>query len=222
MAGLLSKKPVDENAAAGAETRPPGKAIPQSQEDSVDELEKPGPQTGGTNVTPNEQEAYELFMAQVGNVMYDKKTLPKLIERLHAGAKAAESIGQTAAAIVMRVQDSAEESGRRVDPDILLAAGKEAVEMLGELAERSGIDVTDEVLEQAYLLGVDQFRAIRQQQGKLAPEAFQQDMNFLKQADEEGRIDEVAPGLTTFAQKARPQPGAEPAEEQPDEEEGEY
>ena len=177
---------------------------------------KAGPQAGGSNVTPNEQEAYELFMAQVGNVLYDPKTIPKLLQRLQTGESRADAIAQAATALVMRVQDSAEESGRRVDPDLLLSAGKETVEMIGEICDKAGLEVTPEELEQAFLIGVDQFRAIRQQQGKLAPEAFQQDMNLLKEADAEGRIDEVVPGLTEFAKKAQQKPGTKaPAEEEP-------
>lgn len=221
MAGLLSKKRVDEETPE-AGTRPPaGKMPPKGHEKDMAEIEEPGPQGGGTNVTANEQEAYELFMAQVANVMYDKRTLPKLIQRLHAGNAPAEAIGQAASAIVMRVQDSAEESGRRVDPDILLSAGKETVEMMGELAEKSGIEVTPDMLEQAYLLGVDQFRATRQQQGKLAPEAFQQDMNMLKEADQQGRLDDVVPGLSGFAQKGKP-PAKEEAEPPADDDEEDY
>jgi hypothetical protein len=187
----------------------------EAEEKPVGELQpgaaKEGPQPGGTNVTPNEQEAYEIFMAQVGNVLYDPKTIPKLLQRLNSGGPKADAIAQTAMAIVMRVQDSAEESGRRVDPDILLSAGKETVEMIGEICDKAGLEVTTDELEQAYLLGVDQYRATRQQQGKLAPEAFQQDMNFLKQADAEGRIDEVVPGLSSYADKAKQRaPAGEP------------
>jgi len=192
MAGLLSKTPMPESGG-----KPPG----MPDEMPMDAAESGMGKSGPGEASPEEQEQLELFMANVGNVMYDAKTLPALVKRLGTGAPA-DAIGQAAASIIARVEESANQNGMQVDGDLLLHAGKETVQMLGEIAAKVGIELTDDQLNQAMLLGVDYYRALRQKQGKLNPEPFQRDVETLKSADAEGRIEEVAPGLTEFAKRS--------------------
>lgn len=191
----------------GAEEQPVPGDPPMQGDDSPE---------GDGNVMPEEQEAYAAFMVNVANVLFDEKSLNGIVERLSSG-EPVPAVAQTAAMVVMRVEDSAEESTQtQVDPDILLNAGKETVEILAEMSEKAGIhSFTEEELEAAYLAAVDQYRQTREKQGKIQPSQFQQEMAELKQSDDDGTLDQKYPQIAQYAEhvKKRGAAGGQPPQQ---------
>ena len=174
---------------------------------------QPQPANGGglePNVSPEEQQAYDAFVGNMGNLIYDDSVKDRLLKDLSTGDPI-DALARAAAAMVMRTEDSASEAtGEQVDPEILMNAGLEAVELLAEFAENSGVNTYDEdQMESAYLLAVDKYRQSRQNQGKLKPEAFQSDLDQLVQADKAGTIGKQFPAIEKYSQhiKNRSQKG---------------
>jgi hypothetical protein len=161
------------------------------------------------NVTEEEQAAYEAFVGNIGKLLYDRASMPAIVQSLqNAGPHPVSALSQTAASIIMRVEDSAEEEvGEQVDPEILLNAGRETVGALAEMAETIGVhQFADDELESAFLGAVDIYRAARQKQGKITDTGpFQQDLMRLKSADDAGALETEYPEIAQYGKHIQTQ-----------------
>jgi hypothetical protein len=89
-------------------------------------------------------------------------------------------------------------------------AGAETVTDIADAMEKAGVyTYQQKELDAAFLRAVDQYRVIRQQQGRLDPATFQQIIQQMKQAQSSGTLDQQFPGLTDYATQA--QKAAKPA-----------
>ena len=160
-------------------------------------------------VTPEEQEQYDLFVSNGMKLLYDQKVMPKLMESIRGGGNATEDgnpiegLANALSMLVMRLEDSAAEKGQPISPDVMLHGGTELLEQMADLAEQAGVHTFDESeIETALYLALDTYRTTRQQQGKLPEDQLKADMQQLAQAEQDGSIDEIIPGITEYAKKA--------------------
>ena len=162
------------------------------------------------NVTPEEQQQYDQFVTNGMQMLDDEKALPQILESIRGDGNPVEGLANALVALVMRLEDSAEEQGQKISGDVMLHGGTELLEQMVEIAEKAGVHEFDEKeMESALYLALDTYRATRQEQGKLPEEALQADMQELVQADQAGGLEELIPGITKYAETA-PKPDDPP------------
>lgn len=199
MAGLLNKQeeqqPQPGMPSAGGNGRP----APQEGEQLT---AGPGAE-GGENVSPEEQEAYNEFVSNGLQLIYSEKAMPQILESIEAGGNPIQGLANSMVMVVVRLEDSAQDQGREFSGDVKLHAATEIMEHMVELAEAAGVhEYSEEDMESALYLGMDIYRSIRQEEGSLPVEELSQDMQALMEADKQGRLDEIIPGIEEFAKNA--------------------
>lgn len=179
-----------------------------------------------TNVSPEEQQQYERFVDNCYSVIYDQKTLPKILQSLDATNDPIMNLANTIVQVVHFVATSAKASQTEISGDVLIQGGAEVMGDLADLAGKVGIhDYSDDEIEGATYRAMDLYRELQKQDGSLDINAAKQDMKDIMVADKEGRLDELLPGVQErYGVKKPPAEGEAPpeempAEEQPDEEE---
>ncbi len=179
---------------------PPDMAEQQGMEE---EQAAPEGEGGESNVAPEEQAQYDQFVKNGMQLMYDEKATDQLLENISSSENKVEGLANALVTIVSRLEESATESGQEISGDVMMHGGQELMEQLVELVEEAGIhDYTPEEMESAFLAAIDAYRSMKQEQGTLPVEDLGQDFAELQQAESEGRLEEIAPGATEFAQKA--------------------
>lgn len=183
----------------------PAGAAPEAGKPGMGQAKAAPPQGDGTagapNVSPEEQAQYDQFVGQAMNMMYDEKITPTIVKSLSNAESPAEGLGRTLAMIVMRVEDAAQDQGVSFSGDVMLHGAEELLEQLVEIGEAAGLkDYTPEEMESALYLGLDTYRATRQQQGRLPVDEISQDFDALLAADQSGDVDSIVPGLSGYAQ----------------------
>jgi hypothetical protein len=168
--------------------------------------------------TPEQQESYNAFVANAMNLMYDKKTMPKLLEMLQGGGDPIEGLARASVMITARVGTSAEEAGQKLSGDVVFNAGAEIVNQLADVATEAGIhDFQNDrdALEGAYFRALDQFRTLMEGAGRLNKDAAQKDLAMLQGMSESGELEQMLRGFAENdprAPKQAPQ-GAQPEPE---------
>ena len=146
------------------------------------------------NVSPEEQEAYNQFVANGHLMIYDNKTFQRMLATLK-GDDPAEALAMASATLVKQLSDSARKQGREIPGDVLLHGGQELFEELADLQADSGIaNIEGEQLEGAWYRALDLFRGMAEQDGSLDMRAVNQDMQTLVEADQQGMLDQILPG----------------------------
>ncbi len=152
------------------------------------------------NVTPEEQAAYEQVVRNALRIIYpageEAKAAPTVLKALKAGQNPILALAGAAVTIVTTLRESAKQAGRPIDPEILFHAGREIVEELAELASAAKIhDFSEGETEHAFYAALDMYRASAEESGDIDAEGLKQGFAELKQADNEGRLGSVLPGL---------------------------
>src|SRR5690606_18411012 len=96
-------------------------------------------QGGFQQASPEEQEQYELFVAQGMNLIYDKRLFQSVVGMLEGEGDPIEGLARTAALVVAKVIQSADKAGQKFPGDVLYAAATEIFEDLAELSRRAQI-----------------------------------------------------------------------------------
>ncbi len=149
------------------------------------------------NVSPAEQQVYEQFVNNAFSAIYDEKSLPSIIESLKGDGNPVEGLANTAVGVVVRVQDSAEQAGQALPPEVVFQAGAEILEDLADLAEKAGVhDFTPEELEGATFQAMDLYRELKGGADGAALQGAKEDFNKIVAIDQAGRLDEAVPGLS--------------------------
>lgn len=183
MPGLLSQQP-------GAAAAPGSSVAPAGAAGNVTGEEQP-------NVSPEEQQAYDQFVDTAFSAIYDDKSLPQIIKSLQGDGNPVDGLANTAVAIVTRVEDSAKNAGQTVSPDVVFHAGTEILEDLADLAAKAGVhDFTPEELEGAAFQAMDLYREMNGRDGGEGRPQIVEDFNQIVALDQQGRLDEMAPGLS--------------------------
>jgi hypothetical protein len=204
--GLLAERAQEEEA-------PEGKMPPEG-EPSMPEGEGEQP----SNVSPEEQRQYEMFVDNCYSLIYDKKTIGNVLKSLDATDDPKMNLANTTVMIVKRVADSARQAGQQVSTDVLMHGGAEVLEDLADLAAKVGLhSYTPEEIEGAVYIAADLYRGMAEADGTLDIEGSKRDMAKAIQADQAGAMDAIIPGASArFGAKKEP---AEPEDEPPVEDE---
>ena len=191
---------------------PQGRQAPQGMAPEQGAAQPQGMQGGDedSTVSPEEQQQYDQFVTNGMSMAYDEEMMPDLLRSIEGDGDPAEGLGNTVAMIVLRLEDSAKESGVEISGDVMYHGAVELVEQLAEFGEEAGIlENTDELRESAFYTALDVYRSIRQEQGTLPVEEISQDMAELEAADQSGTVDQLLPGISQASQGGRePQRGA--------------
>ena len=187
MPGLLTQQ--QGPTGAGPAAQPLAGASPAAPE-QVSGEEQP-------NVTPEEQAMYDEFVDNAFSVIYDEKSLPQIIESLKGDGDPVEGLANTAVSVIARVQDSAEQAGQPLPPDVVFNAGVEILENLADLAGKAGVhEYTPQEIEGGTFRAMDIYREMKGRDGGADRPGIVSDFNQIVELDQAGRLDEVAPGLT--------------------------
>ena len=214
MPGLLNTaQPAPARSAAAATPVQTGVAQPgKVSPDNADESGAEG------NVSPEEQAQYDAFVTNGMKLMNDEKGIDGLLKAIQGDGDPIQGLADTVAAIVIRVEDSAQKQGVEISPDVLLHGGTELLEQAADLSEQAGNHkFDDKELEAALYRSMDIYRSMREQQGKLPTEQLGQDLQELQAAEKEGSLEEMFPGITEFGNErpAPPPRNAQPPAAQP-------
>jgi hypothetical protein len=157
------------------------------------------------NVSEEEQAAYESFVNNALLLIYDKKSKDSVQQGLAGGDNPVAGLANTAAMVVARVEESAEEGGQELPDGVVLHAGMEILSDLANLAGEAGIhDFTDEEIEAATYQAMDRYREIRGD--KIDGEKYAAEFEQLKQADASGELDQQFPELAQRYGQQQPAP----------------
>lgn len=171
------------------------------------------------NVTPEEQAEYEQIMGNALKVIYPEggdDPSPNVLQALKGSDNPIVNLANAAVIIVRGLRDSAEKSGEverwneiaaqgdLADFDgILFHVGSDVVNELAELSEAAKIhDYSEEEAENAFYIALDMYREQAKDAGQIDEEGLKQGWAEVSQANEEGRLGELLPGVEERMNKA--------------------
>lgn len=165
-----------------------------------------------SNVSPEEQQAYEQFVGQGMKLIFNEQTLPSLLKMIEGDGDPVLGLASAAASVIMRLVTS--EGAPKFDPAVLMHGGTEILEVLANAAEEGKLhDFTPEELQKAELQTIDMVRDQMTKAGLIDGEALKGEFAQIADADRAGTLDQMLPGLERASA-----PAAEPEEEEPEEE----
>lgn len=201
--GFMNKKAAPPK----AEEDPPVAAPPSVEGDAPPEAgdgEPPSDMQADQkpNVTPEEQESYDLF---VGNCLdavakpENSKFRDAVIRSLSAG-EPVEALSDTALNLVEHVKQDGQQNGQAFSVDVLLNGGEQVVQHLAEFATALKIhEYTPDEIEASFLRACDQYRV--RHPGEMDPEIAKQELGALQEAEKSGNPDSVLPGISEASGK---------------------
>lgn len=211
MAGLTTQMP------PAAPAAPPTGAAPTAPAQA-----QQAPSGPKLTMGPVDPELMKKFTANCMNVVTD--TLDAVKKTVSEAQDKVEGLAQATAIVVIRVEDSLEQSGQPLNLNMTFEAGSETAVDIADAMDRSGVYTYSQgEIEAGFIRAVDQYRVTRSQQGRLDPAVFKGIIQEMKQAEQDGTLEDKFPGLGEFAQKtqeaaARGGPDDEAAEPAPDDE----
>lgn len=147
---------------------------------------------GEANVSPEEQAAYEKFVDNGLKLIADQKMAPQILKRIREAEKPAEGLAAMTVSVVVRLEQSARESGRPVDPAIVLHGGQELLEAIAQMATAFDVhQFTPEEIESAAYIAMDQYGTQAVGNGTLNKQGLAEDVQALQQADQSGNLDQL-------------------------------
>lgn len=191
----------------------PQPAPPQTQAPTEPAMMQEGGSAMGGEVSPEEQAQYDRLVANGMNLIYEKKTLPGLLEVLEGQGDPIQGLVEATTTIWARVATSADQSGFKMSGDAMFHGGRELFEHLADVSTKAGIhdfENDPDGLEGAFFRALDDFRMMMTQAGRLNQDAAKQDLSKLQAMDESGDLEKMFLGL---AEKGEAK--AAPAQEAP-------
>lgn len=156
------------------------------------------------NVSPEEQAQYEEFVANGIKLIFNEGTVPKLIAALKADPNPVHALAANTVTIVQRLQQSAQQKGAAIPPDILIQGGAEIMGNIAELAKAAKIhEFSEEELENASYVAMDMYGDKALKDGTLDKEGIAQDFQTIVQADQQGTLEQTIPGIEEAAARAK-------------------
>lgn len=218
MAGLMQQK---QRPGGGPQ---PGGPAPQGPRGTPPAPQSPGgagpgaaPEAGaeamapeGEAVSPEEQAAYDRFVTNGMTLIYSDNALPKVLDTLAGDGNPIEGLANATAMVALRLDESARQSEIEVPGPVKFHGSVELLEQMAELGEAAGIhEYSPEDLESATFMALDLYRESQSEQGQLPKEELEQDMQQVLEAEEQGKIEQVLPGLSEYAEISRQREGKE-------------
>lgn len=209
---------LDGNAGQTDQTDPGATQEPQPADDGSGQPDdQSGSGDGRQPATPEEQQQYDEFVSQALNLISkpeSKALRDKLLTLLKTGDDPVQALASTSYNVFSAVFKSGVQAGRQFDSGVLLAAGEEITQHIAIFAKvRKVGDYSDDDINAAYLQAVDMFRM--NNKDLLDPQGAQQDLHQIQDADNQGSLDQVAPGLAGALEKLKglgSQQGAAPGQ----------
>lgn len=149
-----------------------------------------------SNVTPEEQELYDHFVGAALNMVYDERVFPQLMRRIQAGASRDPlgALAETTAMVVNRTEEAALRDGKPLPAEIVLHGGSEVLTAIAEAAVEKGLhNYTPQEIEGAGYRALDIYREMAGD--RLNESEIMADFNQIMQAEEQGVLGEMVPGL---------------------------
>ena len=215
MAGLM-------NSQGSSGSQPPAD-IPPREDVSDDE----------TNVTPEEQEAYDQFVKNGFELIYtdDGKVRPNVLTLLdndpndlkgtlppEAFARIAEvfdpanALASATVSIVLNLVKSAAEAGALPDPAVIYHGGEAIMEDLAEVSQKAGIhDHTEQEMQKAWMTATQLYYQAASELGLIDQADAEQDMQAIRQADESGELQKMMQSPAGEVPPEELDAGADPA-----------
>jgi hypothetical protein len=175
---------------------------------SPPEQAQPAPtkvEDGEGNVTPEEQKAYEEFVANALTLIHTPKgPKPEVLEALKVGGEQAEgapnpfilALAQSAVTIVGKLDDSAAQAGKQISDDVLFHGAQAVIEELVEVAEAAQIhEFTEEDVNGAFFQAIDLYRPKLIESGRTTEEELKGLFAEINEADAQGSLGQMLPGL---------------------------
>lgn len=185
----------------------------------------------GNEASPEEQAIYHRFMENYYTIMYvggsgqGGKKEPPLADSNEFRSYFTEiedpvdALANASLSIVNELAGSAQNAGKPIPPDVLMHAGVEVLEDIAEFAENAGYhEYSEEELNSALIKAMELYREIHQ--GDLNTDALKQDYESLLAADQEGRLEDVLPGVGKAAERMSTQSQEPIPEEEIQEQQG--
>lgn len=177
---------------------------------------------GGEPATPEEQKQYNDFVNNAQVLAYDEKTQGVVLDAIMGMGDPVMGLANTAATIVLQVEQSAESNGVELAEGVVYNAGAEIVEDLASFVKEAGAhDFTEQEVEAAWFRGIDIYRELKSNAGGIDQDKYQADLAQLIKADQAGQLEQTMPQLTQAAAKQQGkapmpagQPGAQPGEQE--------
>jgi|GEM_PF-6287152 len=145
---------------------------------------------GDPNVTPEEQAAYERFVDNGLKIIANEKMAPHILKRIQEAEQPAEGLAAASVNIIVRLEQSAQENGRQLDPAILLHGGQELLEAIANMATAFDVHAfTEKEIESALYIAMDQYGTQAVANGTLNKDALSEDVSMLQEADQSGNLD---------------------------------
>lgn len=172
----------------------------------------------GEPASPEEQAAYERFVANAMELVYNEKgnyaALRTVLDRLRAAEDPIEGLASVATYVFMALVKSAAGKGVQITPDVMMQGGFDIIADLADLSKRAKIHTyTEEETEGAYYRAADMVREQMQAAGMVDQEKSATELEMMRLAEEQGKLDEVLPGATEaakrFGSRAAPTPASD-------------
>jgi len=154
------------------------------------------------NVTPEEQSQYESVVSNGMKMAYSPETRRGIVERMKSNP--VQGLAAVTASIVIGLEDSAAKSGATLSPEALFHGGADLLADLAAFAGETGTHkYTEQEREAALYAALDAYATQKEAAGTLDRTPFEQDLKLLLEADQNGTIDDLIPGITGKATEIR-------------------
>jgi hypothetical protein len=161
------------------------------------------PDQEGVPATPEEQAQYEQFVDNAMTLIYDEQTRPGVLQSL-GGDDPVAALANTAAMVVLQVENAADDQGTELADGVVFNAGVAVLEDLAGLATEAGIHAfTEEETEAALYQALDIYREMKAGAGGIDQEQHAAELQALMQADQQGQLGQILPGVEQAAAKGR-------------------
>lgn len=172
--------------------------------------QQPGQQPSGPPLTdgPVDPDTYQKVVANCMTVV--TQSLKQILASIASSQDKPGALATAAVHVLMRVEDSFEQSGGKLVLTMSFNAGAATLIDISEACEKAGVhQFGPKELDAAFLRAVDQYRVIRAHQGRIDQAQFQQQLQQMQQEANDGTLEQKFPGLNKFTEMNKPQqPGA--------------
>lgn len=98
-------------------------------------------QTSGNGSDP-EQQSYTALVANGMSMIYQDKVMPQILQMIgQEGGNPVDGLVNAVSLVMVRLEDSAAQSGQQFSPKVKTAAAKELIELIAELAGPKGANL---------------------------------------------------------------------------------
>lgn len=176
----------------------------------------PAAEADDSNVSPEEQEAYDDFVLAAFALIYEKEAVrPNILKLLDeepsdlmavlSGVGEVEftptvAVAATAVVIIMQLVEIA--GDEPISDEVLFNGGAEIVEELVDISSRMGNEFTEDETNKAFLQAADLYREVAASAGLVDKAELAGLFEEVAAADREGRLGEVLPELDKVNQAA--------------------